>query len=42
MGHVFGLKHQKSDSIMIRGPVLSEIQENDLKEVVKKYGTDGW
>lgn len=42
MGHVFGLKHQKSDSIMVRGPVLSEIQENDLKEVVKKYGTDGW
>jgi len=42
LGHVFGLKHQKSDSIMISGPKLAEITETDLKGVIEKYGTNGW
>ena len=42
LGHVFGLKHQNSDSIMISGPRLAEITETDLKGVIEKYGTNGW
>ncbi len=42
LGHVFGLKHQSSDSIMISGPRLAEITETDLKGVIEKYGTNGW
>ncbi len=42
LGHVFGLKHQKNDSIMIMGPTLAEITDKDLKNVLKKYGKNGW
>ncbi len=42
LGHVFGLKHQNSDSIMISGTRLAEITETDLKGVIEKYGTNGW
>jgi len=42
LGHVFGLKHQNSDSIMISGPRLAEITETDLKGVIEKYETNGW
>jgi hypothetical protein len=42
LGHVFGLKHQNSDSIMISGPRLAEITETDLKGVIEKYGINSW
>jgi len=42
LGHVFGLKHQKNDSIMIMGPTLAEITDKDLKNVLEKYGKNGW
>jgi len=42
LGHVFGLKHEKSDSIMIIGPILAEIADKDLENVLKKYGKNGW
>ncbi len=42
LGHVFGLKHQNSDSIMISGTRLAEITETDLKGVIEKYGINGW
>jgi len=41
LGHVFGLKHQKENSIMITGPVLAEITDKDCEEVIKNYGA-GW
>ena len=42
LGHVFGLKHQNSDSIMISGTILAEITETDLKGVIEKYGANSW
>ena len=38
LGHVFGLQHQQSDSIMITGAILATITDKDCKDVVTKYG----
>ena len=40
LGHVFGLQHQQSDSIMITGAILATITDNDCKGVFAKYGKD--
>ena len=41
LGHVFGLQHQQSDSIMITGPILATITDKDCKDVFAKYG-ENW
>ena len=38
LGHVFGLQHQQSDSIMITGAILATITDEDCKGVYAKYG----
>ena len=40
LGHVFGLQHQQSDSIMITGAILATITDKDCSGVVAKYGTN--
>jgi len=41
LGHVFGLQHEQSNSIMVTGPVLAEITDKDCKEVLREY-SNGW
>jgi len=41
LGHVFGLQHKQSNSIMVTGPVLAEITDKDCKEVLREY-SNGW
>jgi len=41
LGHVFGLQHEQSNSIMVTGPVLAEITHEDCKEVFIEY-SNGW
>ena len=41
LGHVFGLRHEQSNSIMVTGPVLSEITHEDCKGVFIEY-SNGW
>lgn len=38
LGHVLGLQHQQSDSIMITGAILATITDKDCKDVIAKYG----
>jgi hypothetical protein len=40
LGHVFGLSHQKDNSIMVTGYVISHISNKDCQLVVAKYGED--
>ena len=40
LGHVFGLQHQQSDSIMITGAIFATITDKDCSGVVAKYGTN--
>ncbi len=40
LGHVFGLSHQKDNSIMVTGYVISHISNKDCQRVVAKYGED--
>ena len=41
LGHVFGLQHEQSNSIMVTGPVLAEITHEDCKGVFIEY-SNGW
>jgi len=41
LGHVFGLQHKSSHSIMVTGAVLAEITDEDCKDVVREY-SNGW
>lgn len=41
IGHVFGLEHKQSNSIMVTGPVLAEITHEDCKGVFREY-SNGW
>ncbi len=40
LGHVFGLSHQKDNSIMVTGYVIAHISDKDCQVVVAKYGED--
>ena len=40
LGHVFGLHHQKDNSIMVTGYVIAQITDIDCQGVVTKYGND--
>ena len=41
MGHVFGLEHQQSDSVMVTGYRVAHITKQDCSNVFKKYG-ENW
>ena len=40
LGHVFGLSHQQSNSIMVTGQILAKITDKDCQRVIAKYGKD--
>ena len=41
LGHVFGLEHKQSNSIMVTGAVLAKITDEDCKDVIREY-SNGW